>query len=716
MLSIVVAISGNRADRSTNFLSLLGCINRQTFKDYELIVVEQSTDAQFYWRWLASTDVKYIPIQHGVFNLSWCYNVAARKASGDILVFLGGDVGFGNDYFESIANGFKPPYMAGWNSAIYLNPEGLGYYLNMGYTSEWEDSNVAFVASPECNSGYGLSTIFTKDFFWSLGGFNETYESWGGEDQDIHVRAREATGVDIELPYTILHLFHGASLPCDPEKDAILTATCQFPNLVTKKLLSVGMGQSDMPRKIPYLDLADMQYEEALDEYNISARARTIALDASKIPGFYQSKTEFARYIDTVLKENPKFILEIGVAHGGSLFGHIKSAADDATIIALDIAPFDDVKRETFNSWVGPNQKLILISGDSHSQEILDRVKEVLGENQLDVLFVDGDHSMRGAESDDNMYSPLLRLGGVRAFHDIVNCVNYGSEVDRYWELRRGRCGVAYKVEAIVDKENYPWTTSMLSHGIGVIRQVAEEGYVVSFYRDNLLRIEGYKDLHRGERCFIVATGPSLEVTNLELIKGEILWGMNTLYTGLDRFGIKCKYWSVSDENIWWKHADHIVQVDSELLLSHGAAVAWMGQHIHAGAHRGVPPTLLMPLSHVISGRYYDLGHFSKDPTQGLMMGGTVVIANCLQMAYYMGFSEVYILGCDCDYSGKHRFDGLKSWKKDPDPDIGWSKTFEAYKLCRDAYEADGRKLYNATVGGKLPDDVLERVSLEELA
>jgi predicted O-methyltransferase YrrM len=44
----------------------------------------------------------------------------------------------------------------------------------------------------------------------------------------------------------------------------------------------------------------------------------------------------------------------------------------------------------------------------------------VLNEQNLDFLFIDGDHTYKGVKEDFEMYSPLVRKGGVIAFHDIT--------------------------------------------------------------------------------------------------------------------------------------------------------------------------------------------------------------------------------------------------------------------------------------------------------
>lgn len=60
------------------------------------------------------------------------------------------------------------------------------------------------------------------------------------------------------------------------------------------------------------------------------------------------------------------------------------------------------------------------ILGDSHDLETLIEVKSALDGREVDLLFIDGDHSMTGVASDAALYGPLVRGGGVVAFHDIV--------------------------------------------------------------------------------------------------------------------------------------------------------------------------------------------------------------------------------------------------------------------------------------------------------
>jgi predicted O-methyltransferase YrrM len=65
----------------------------------------------------------------------------------------------------------------------------------------------------------------------------------------------------------------------------------------------------------------------------------------------------------------------------------------------------------------------------------------VLAGERVDVLFVDGDHTLEGVEADFRMYSPLVRNGGIVAFHDIVPGSSEAvGGVPAFWDrVRDGR-------------------------------------------------------------------------------------------------------------------------------------------------------------------------------------------------------------------------------------------------------------------------------------
>lgn len=215
-------------------------------------------------------------------------------------------------------------------------------------------------------------------------------------------------------------------------------------------------------------------------------------------------------------------------------------------------------------------------------------------------------------------------------------------------------------------------------------------------------RISTLEDKYKGKRCFIIGTGPSLNKTKLGLLKDEICFGVNTLY------GIKpdCKYWVIADHMLWRKkQADIKNKVKSELIFFTETVPKFFKNL------SGEKSIVLRPLGSM--NVWYK---FSTDLDKGTYSGGTVVI-HALQIAFYMGFTNVYLVGCDTDYSGMHHFDGSTCGEiGDPDGKVPSGNTeyvLSAYRQCRQAFEQDNRRIINVTVGGEL--DVFEREKLEDI-
>ena len=61
---------------------------------------------------------------------------------------------------------------------------------------------------------------------------------------------------------------------------------------------------------------------------------------------------------------------------------------------------------------------ICLLDGDSHSNETKDKLIKLLNGKDIDLLFIDGDHTFDGCKLDFDMYGQLVRPGGIIAIHD----------------------------------------------------------------------------------------------------------------------------------------------------------------------------------------------------------------------------------------------------------------------------------------------------------
>jgi cephalosporin hydroxylase len=104
----------------------------------------------------------------------------------------------------------------------------------------------------------------------------------------------------------------------------------------------------------------------------------------------------------------PTRVLEIGVQAGASLRVWSDIAGPEGKVFGLDLS--DATQQMTFN-----NPPTVL-TGDSSKPETIEMVKNLIPE--LDFLFIDGEHYGEGPRLDWENYSPLVRSGGIVAFHD----------------------------------------------------------------------------------------------------------------------------------------------------------------------------------------------------------------------------------------------------------------------------------------------------------
>jgi predicted O-methyltransferase YrrM len=179
-----------------------------------------------------------------------------------------------------------------------------------------------------------------------------------------------------------------------------------------------------------------------------------------------QVPSELRRFAEIVAAMKPRSLMEIGTNKGGTLCILSRLASPDAVIVSLDLPGGDfgggykPYHAAIFKHFTRAKQKLHLLRGDSHSLQMELAARGVLGETKLDLLFIDGDHTYEGVKKDFESYSPLVRPGGIVAFHDIVEHVKIPTcQVSRLWNEVKG----LHRHEEIIESRAQGWA------GIGVL-------------------------------------------------------------------------------------------------------------------------------------------------------------------------------------------------------------------------------------------------------
>jgi len=123
--------------------------------------------------------------------------------------------------------------------------------------------------------------------------------------------------------------------------------------------------------------------------------------------------------------------VEIGSYAGGSSCLMLQRL--NTTIISVDLGePIPKaVVFENIIEYKNNNNYYKYIQGNSQIQETKDRVIETLSNsrvlgytNKIDILFIDGDHSLNGVLNDFNLYKDLVNVGGYIVFDDYYDNVH----------------------------------------------------------------------------------------------------------------------------------------------------------------------------------------------------------------------------------------------------------------------------------------------------
>jgi cephalosporin hydroxylase len=160
-----------------------------------------------------------------------------------------------------------------------------------------------------------------------------------------------------------------------------------------------------------------------------------------------QVRSELRDLLVLVKELEPRAVVEIGTARGGTLFLFTRVAASDAVLVSVDLSSAEDLRfaggnvrrrRPLFEAFALDRQRVHFLVGDSHAADVRARVERRLRGRPVDLLFIDGDHTAEGVRTDFELYRGLVRRGGIIVFHDIVDGVpEFVGGVPDFWRSIR---------------------------------------------------------------------------------------------------------------------------------------------------------------------------------------------------------------------------------------------------------------------------------------
>lgn len=393
--------------------------------------------------------------------------------------------------------------------------------------------------------------------------------------------------------------------------------------------------------------------------------------------------------------------------------------------------------------FLGVQNIIAVIDSDEskHGKEVegitIISLKDYIDENNGEQIIITGFYASNAiAESlkkqgIKNYYiSPYMQMGFYESIRDII----YKLKLEQYAEvvcctdnpiseligeelreIRKG-CIVKYidrdglkNVEQdtpiiVTNKEDNYWWQGLVNaeelHNILDINTIYEEKF--GFKNTNLVK---FKDIHKGERCFVIGNGPSLKYEDLELLHNhhEVCFGVNRIYLAYEYTKWRPDYYVAVDYVIVQNDRMKISAMQGIRFIRHFYKMAetWDQQDIYE--FRGLACQPGEP-------------RLSQDLCNGIYTGNTVVY-DAIQIALYMGFQEIYLLGVDMTDGIRYQDEGAHFYKSpDVKENLGKGNIPEARRClgyAANVIEESGRKLRNATRGGALEE--VTRVDFDSL-
>lgn len=229
--------------------------------------------------------------------------------------------------------------------------------------------------------------------------------------------------------------------------------------------------------------------------------------------------------------------------------------------------------------------------------------------------------------------------------------------------------------------------------------------------------LESLHNKYKGQRCFILGNGPSLTPEDLNLLKNEITFASNRIYNIFSKTDWRPTYFAMFDENV--AQSEGVIEGVSKI-----NCIKFVRKQGYL-SYKNIEGDICY-INSYFDRKYLDKPAFSENLMDGLYTIATVTYAQ-MQIARWMGFDEIYLLGMDNRYKFSELRDGTivrnegvcnyfgEEAQKEPLPSSAVA-TWEmdvAYEYAEKYSREHGFRIYNATRGGFL--EKFERVNLDEV-
>ncbi|MBR9907042.1 MAG: DUF115 domain-containing protein [Gammaproteobacteria bacterium] len=214
-------------------------------------------------------------------------------------------------------------------------------------------------------------------------------------------------------------------------------------------------------------------------------------------------------------------------------------------------------------------------------------------------------------------------------------------------------------------------------------------------YEDKFAKL---KNAYSGQELFIIANGPSLANVDMRVLENKFVMTMNRAYLSFNDWGFVPNFHVCINDLVMEQFRRDLGSINTQCFYSFSGDFDFEKANLH-------PVFIKNKIS----------DEFSEDFLRYVTSGGTVTFV-CLQLAYYMGFSKVYLLGLDHNFveQGRPNLTETRSADKDLShyrsdyfpkgikwqlPDLVRSEL--AYSLALNKFQKNGRIIMDLTENGK---------------
>ena len=280
--------------------------------------------------------------------------------------------------------------------------------------------------------------------------------------------------------------------------------------------------------------------------------------------------------------------------------------------------------------------------------------------------------------------------------------------------------------------ENYTVVICVNHKVANIFKQQCIQKNIPALLWDEIVSVEDYtenknmvkfKNCHSGRRCFLIGNGSSLSINDLNILamNNEICFGCNKIYKIFTDTVWRPDYFVAADSTMIFLHYQDFASLDANVkFIQNPEQIFFECNNNINKSFQSCTGTIYL-FNKIVASSQNDTIPFSSNPSKALYITGTVMYP-MFQIAAYMGFSEIYLLGVDgtIDTRKNHFYeDDIEEEKKynelrtEVDHDVQESIVSTSYKSAKLYAEKNNIKIFNATRGGSL--EIFERKNFDNL-